>query len=269
MNGALDIEVWRLGLAYLLFGIVFFIVWWKRLKLEKDLINSVIRMTLQLTFLGFALKSLFRIELWTVITGIFFIMVFFAARTIIKRSGIAFPGITRLLFFSILLGAGSVLMFFIHVVVHNQPWYEPRYFIPLAGMIIGNSMNGSALALERFYEDIKQRRREIETWVSFGATAEEAALEPFRKAYRSALVPTLTSMTGMGIVFIPGMMTGQILGGSPPLTAIKYQMAIMAAILTSVALTCFLILSLEFRRLFNKYHLVNEDIFDAGKPSHQ
>lgn len=265
MTGALDISLWRLALAYLLFGIVFFVIWWKRLNLEKDLVNSVIRMTLQLTFMGFILKTIFEIDSWIIITGIFFIMVFFAARTIIKRTGIVIPGITRLLFISILLGAGSVLMFFIHLVVHNQPWYEPRYFIPLAGMIIGNSMNGSALALERFYEDVKQRRREIETWISFGATAEEAALEPFRKAYRSALVPTLTSMTGMGIVFIPGMMTGQILGGSPPLTAIKYQMAIMAAILTSVALTCFFILNLEFRRLFNKYHLINVDIFHSEK----
>jgi len=125
---------------------------------------------------------------------------------------------------------------------------------------MGNSMNGSALALERFYDDIKIQNRKIETMISLGATAHEASFESFQKAYRSALLPILTNMTGMGIVFIPGMMTGQILGGSTPLTAIKYQIAIMAAILGSVALTSFLILTLENRHFFNKYHLLREEI---------
>ena len=213
--------------------------------------------------MGFLLTYLFQIRLWIVMTLLFLIMVFFASQTIVKRTGISFKGVYRILYFSILLGGGSVFFFFIFVVVHNQPWYDPRYFIPLAGMIIGNSMNGSALALERFYDDIKKRRMEIETMISFGATAEEAAADAFRKAYRSALIPTLTSMTGMGIVFLPGMMTGQILGGSSPLTAIKYQMAIMAAILGSVSLTGFFILTLESRYFFDKFHLPKDDIFNT------
>lgn len=261
MNGAVDIPVWRLGLAYVLFAAVFFIVWSKRLRLEKDLMYSIVRMSLQLVLMGFVLKYIFEIHLWYIITIIFLIMIFFAVQTIAQRSGISFRGMYRLLFFSIFLGGGSVLVFFIVFIVHNQPWYNPRYFIPLAGMVIGNSMNGSTLALERFYDDVKNRRNEIETLISFGATAEEAARDSFQKAYRSSLVPVLTSMTGMGLVFLPGMMTGQILGGSPPLVAIKYQIAIMAAILGSVALTAFLILTLEYRHFFDKYHLPREEIF--------
>jgi putative ABC transport system permease protein len=264
MTGAIDIPIWRLGIAYLYFFLVFFLSWWKKLELGRDLFYSIFRMTFQLILMGFLLTYIFRIKLWYLITLIFIVMIFFATQTIIKRSGIAYKGIYRLLFVSILFGGGTVLFFFILAVVGSQPWYEPRYFIPLAGMIIGNSMNGSALALERFYDDVKTRRKEIETWISFGATAEEAAKDSFRKAYRSSLLPTLTNMTGMGIVFLPGMMTGQILGGSSPITAIKYQIAIMAAILGSVALTGYIILTLEYRSFFNKYHLPDEEIFERS-----
>jgi len=261
MQGAIDIPISRLIVAYILFLVIFILARWKNLKLGKDLIYSVVRMSLQLSLMGFLLTHIFQIDLWFIITLIFLVMVFFAAQTIVRRSGIHFPGIYRLLYISILLGGGGVLVFFILFVVHNEPWYEPRYFIPLAGMIIGNSMNGSALALERFYDDVKKRRREIETLISFGATSDEASRDSFRLAYRSALIPSLTSMTGMGIVFIPGMMTGQILGGSPPMIAIKYQMTIMAAILSAVALTSYFILSLEYRYFFDKFHLPKEEIF--------
>ena len=265
MQEAIDIPIWRLGLAYILFLIIFILARWKSLRLGKELVHSVVRMSLQLSIMGFFLSYIFKIHLWYVIILIFLVMIFFAIRVIVKRSGIAFRGIYRLLFFSILFGGGGVLIFFILLVVHNQPWYDPRYFIPLAGMVIGNSMNGSALALERFYDDVKKRRREIETFISFGATAEEASSDSFRKAYRSALLPSLTSMTGMGIVFLPGMMTGQILGGSPPMIAIKYQIAIMAAILGSVAMTSYLILILEHKYFFDKYHLPDEQIFGLEK----
>ena len=260
MNGAIDIPIWRMGFAYILFLVVMYVTWRKQLKISRDILNAVFRMTLQLILMGFLLTYIFRMELWFVVTAIFFIMVFFAAQTIVNRSGIRFKGVYRILFLSILCGGGSILFIFIFCIVNNQPWFSPRYFIPLAGMIIGNSMNGSALALERFFDDVKTRRKEIETLLSFGASADEASRDSFRKAYRSALIPTLTSMTGMGIVFLPGMMTGQILGGSPPMVAIKYQIAIMGAILGSVALTCLLILTQEQRRLFTKEHLINEEI---------
>ena len=264
MEGALDIPVWRLFLAYILFAIVFLIAWRKRVRLTKDLLVSVIRMTVQLILMGIALKTVFGIDSWVIISCIFIIMVFFAAQTIIKRSGVLFKGVYRLLFLSILCGGGVVFIYFIVFVIHNDPWYAPRYFIPLAGMIIGNSMNGSALVLERFYDLIQTHRSEIETLVSFGATAQEASRDHFRKAYRASLIPVLTNMTGIGIVFIPGMMTGQILGGSSPILAIKYQMAIMAAILGSVALTGYLILSMGSRYFFDTTHLPKASVFGGS-----
>ena len=265
MNGALDISLWRLSLAYLLFLVIFIITWRKNLRLEKDMAVSVVRMTVQLAILGYILTFLFKINLWYVITGIYLLMIFFASQTVIKRSGLHFKGMYKILFPAILLGCGTVLVFFILFIVHNQPWYDPRYFIPLSGMMLGNSMNGSVLALERFYNEINQNRLQIETWIAFGATAKEASRDAFRKAYRASLMPMLTSMTGMGLVFLPGMMTGQILGGSPPITAIKYQIAIMSGILTSIALTAYIILTLEYVHFFDHFHLPKENIFGLAK----
>jgi putative ABC transport system permease protein len=267
MEGALNIPIWRLSLAYALFLIVILVAWGKRLRLTKTLAVSISRMTIQLILMGLILKTLFELDSWIMITGIFLVMIFFAAQTIIKRSGVRFRGVYLLLFISILMGGGTIFIYFILFVIHNDPWYAPRYFIPLAGMIIGNSMNGSALALERFYDLIRTHRGEIETLVSFGATADEAARDYFKKAYRASLLPVLTNMTGIGIVFIPGMMTGQILGGTTPVLAIKYQMAIMAAILGSVAITGFFILSLSSRIFFDTNHLPKVSVFETPTPA--
>lgn len=265
MNPVIDISIWRLSLCYGLFFLVFLISWWKKLALSRDLLISVGRMTLQLVLMGLILTKIFQLQSWIIITLIYLLMIFFAMQNIIKRSGIVFPHIHWLLFISLLGGAGSVFIFFIVLIIGNQPWYDPRYFIPLGGMILGNSMNGSALALERFFDDVKVRRLEIETLISFGATGHEAAQTSFQKAYRAALLPMMLSMSGMGLVFLPGMMTGQILGGSLPITAIKYQIAIMSAILGSLAVTTYFILMLEYRQFFNKFHLIRDEIFSINE----
>ena len=261
MNDVINIPIWRLSFCYGLFFLVYVLVWMKHLNLSKDLLFSMVRMTVQLTLMGLVLTRIFQIESWLLISLLYLTMLFFAMQTIVRRSGITFPNIHRLLFISLLGGAGTVFLFFIFFVVNSEPWYNPRYFIPIGGMILGNSMNGSALALERFYDDVHVRRREIETLIALGATAREAAGSSFRKAYRAALLPMMMSMSGMGLVFLPGMMTGQILGGSPPLIAIKYQIAIMSAIMGSLAFTTYLILSLEYHQFFDKFHLIRENIF--------
>jgi len=262
MISVIDIPLWRLCLCYGLFFLGFILTWWKKLHLTRDLFFSIFRMTIQLTLMGFILTEIFEIKTWWLVTLIYIAMLFFAAQTIVKRTGIVFPHIYRLLYISLLGGAGSVFVFFILIIISSKPWYNPRYFIPLGGMILGNSMNGSALALERFFDDIHGRRREIETLISLGATGSEAAQSSFRKAFRSAVLPMMMNMSGMGLVFLPGMMTGQILGGSAPLVAIKYQIAIMGAILASLVVTVYFILSLEYHQFFNKFHLIREDIFE-------
>ncbi len=257
-----DISPLGMILAYVLFFLVFLLSHINRLEINRDLIISTVRMSLQLFLIGGILIYIFELESPLIITAVFLVMVFFGAWTIMERSGVTFLPIFFSLFFSLILGSGFVLIFYLLLVVGVSPWYDPQFFIPLAGMIIGNSMNGSTLAVERFFNGVRDNRLEIETRATLGANAREASLKIFKQAYRAALLPTLSSMTGMGIVFLPGMMTGQILGGTPPLIAIKYQITIMLGILASVALCSLLVLFFERRFLFSSLDLPRYHLFD-------
>ncbi len=257
-----DITLVGLLAAYALALPVWLIVWSNRLKLGRDLAVSIVRMSLQLLAIGFVLEYLFELHIWYVTIGVFVTMVFFAARTIVARAGVALGGLTSILALALLAGAGSVSAFLVLAVVRVDPWYAPRYFIPLAGMVLGNSMSGCALALERFYAGVKDNRKIVETHLAHGATGAEATREILRSAFRASLIPTLSSMSGIGLVFIPGMMTGQILGGVDPIDAIRYQIVIMMAILGSVAFASFLVLFLERRRFFDEYQLLKQDLFE-------
>ncbi len=256
-----DITLVGMLAAYALALPVWLIIWSNRLQLGRDLLVSIVRMSLQLLLIGFVLEYLFELQIWYVTIGVFVAMVFFAARTILARTGVVIGGTTAILALAMLAGAGSVSAFLVLAVVQVDPWYAPRYFIPLAGMVLGNSMSGCALALERFYAGVKENRKLVETYLVHGATGAEATQDLFRSAFRASLIPTLSSMSGVGLVFIPGMMTGQILGGVDPVDAIRYQMVIMMAILSSVAIASFVILYLQRRRFFDEYQLLRPELF--------
>jgi putative ABC transport system permease protein len=130
-----------------------------------------------------------------------------------------------------------------------DPWYNPRYLIPLFGMIVGNAMNAAALAAERLRSEMEARRAEVEAWLALGASPERAAREPVRRSLVAALIPTVNGLMVVGIVSLPGMMTGQILAGSSPVTAVRYQIVVMFMLASSVAVTATLV-TLWYRRTF-------------------
>jgi len=250
--GIQDISIIRLMVCYLLFLISFLLISHYKLKLEKDAIISTFRMTAQLFLAGLLLKYIFKFNIWYIVLLILLIMVFFGVHTIIGRTGIKLRKLFPSLFLSMLVGCGGTLIIFIALVVQQSPWYDARYLIPLFGMIVGNSMNGSALALERFITGIKDSQDAVESLLSLGGTPAEASHPYFLSAFKASVLPTFASMTGMGIVFLPGMMTGQILSGAEPLLAVKYQIAIMLAILSSAVFSSFLILKFTTKLIFTK-----------------
>jgi putative ABC transport system permease protein len=149
-------------------------------------------------------------------------------------------------------GTMASLLYFILVVIRLVPWFEPRYFIPIAGMIIGNSMTGISLGVSRLVDGMQTQKQLVEAALMLGATPKTAAKPIVNSAFDSAIIPTVNSMVGMGIVFLPGMMTGQILSGVSPVTAIEYQIAIMLGIVGSVALTVILFVELGYQTFFNR-----------------
>jgi len=148
--------------------------------------------------------------------------------------------------------------YFFLVVINIHPWFDPRYFIPIAGMIIGNSMTGVSLAVDRLNSEMKTKKQQIEGALMLGATPGDATLNIVKDVFTSAIMPTINSMVGMGIILLPGMMTSQILAGLSPLVAIEYQIAIMLAILGSVSITLFLLTRFGYPTYFNQWDQLAE-----------
>jgi putative ABC transport system permease protein len=155
------------------------------------------------------------------------------------------------------IGTLSCLFYFLLVVVRIFPWYNPQYFIPIAGMLIGNSMTGISLGVKSLMEAMTIQRAMVEEALVLGASPQAATKSIINRTFDSAILPTLNSMMGMGIIFLPGMMTGQILSGVSPLTAISYQIAIMLGILGSVSLSVILLLQWGYKTFFNKEDQLN------------
>ncbi len=255
-----QIGLWQMAVAYMLLLVVFALALSNRLRMSKDLAVATLRMTLQLIAVGFLLSYLFRFNFWYTSLILLLVMIAFAVHVVLGRVKLKLGRLSLILFISISTGSLSVLAVLLFLVVGHQPWYDARYLIPIGGMIIGNTMTACALVTERFYNEVYGKRTVIETNLALGATSKEASMSAFRVSFGAALLPTIASMTGMGIVHLPGMMTGQILSGTEPILAVKYQIAIMVAILSSAALSSLITLYLLRGRLFNKYHQIVEPL---------
>lgn len=252
MNDVIDLEWFRLAAAYFFILLLIAIVKWRGISREKEIIIASVRMTLQLILVGYILEYVFAHAhpLYTIVLVL--LMLSFAVYTIIKRAKTDLsPSMKGIIALSLTAGILFSLLFFIFVVLNLAPWYEPRYVIPVAGMIIGNSMTGIALGVNTLTEGMRTRKSHVEAALMLGATPREASREIINQAFDSAMMPTIHSMLGMGIVFLPGMMTGQILGGASPAVAIEYQIAVMLGIVGSVSLSVILFVQIGYRSFFN------------------
>lgn len=232
------INISNLHLVYTLFfiliaGILSII---HSLKLEKSLFIGTIRTFVQLFILGYVLKYIFNLNHQLLVLGLFLLMTLFAVWTIYsrvneKKINFFFP-----VYLSMALNFFVVAFFVTGIIVDVDPWWAPRYFIPIGGMVIGNSMNAIAIALERLLSDLKSKRAEIEMKLCLGADYKESSMMIVRNAMQSGMIPSINAMMSVGMVFIPGMMTGQILAGNSPVVAIKYQIVVMIMLTGSTAI---------------------------------
>ena len=247
------IGLWRMVAAYAFLIILLFIVRRLGVGREIDILISTLRMTLQLILMGYVLSYVLAVNHALLSAAIFVLMQAFAVNNVYAR--VRAPLIRRLrraIASALFVGSTVSLIYFLVIVVGVRPWYETRYFIPIAGMLIGNSMTGVSLGAERLLEGLKARRHEVEGALVLGATPTAATRTVVRGAFTAAILPTVNSMMGMGIVFLPGLMSGQILSGVSPITAIEYQIAIMLGIMGSVALSVYILLELGHKSFFNE-----------------
>ncbi|WP_418792142.1 ABC transporter permease [Phosphitispora sp. TUW77] len=221
-----------------------------RLGLLKSLAWGTIRTFVQLTFIGYVLKYVFSANNLWIISGLILIMCFIAARASVKRTPNVPSYPVSLAFWSLLTSTVLVGLVVVRIIINPVPWYSARIVIPIFGMILGNSMNGIALSLDRLYGEVKSRANEIETLLAFGATPWEAVRDCVREAVRSGMTPMINSLMVVGVVNLPGMMTGQILGGVDPHEAVRYQIVVMLMLTAAVAIGCLLFVGLSYKKLF-------------------
>ncbi len=251
MNGIIELELGRLIAAYLFVVVLIGIVRARRIPREREITVATLRMTVQLILMGYVLGVVFeQRSLWLTL-AILVLMQTFAIFNIYGRVKEPLStSLKRIIALAMAGGTTVTLLFFIFVVIHVAPWYEPRYLVPIAGMLVGNSMTGVSLGVTRLVDGMKSRRDRVEAALMLGSTPRQASREIIDNAFDSAILPTINSMVGMGIVFLPGMMTGQILSGVSPTTAIQYQIAIMLGIMGAVSLTVVVFVQLGFRTFF-------------------
>jgi len=139
------------------------------------------------------------------------------------------------------------------VIVEARPWWQPQYFIPLSGMVVGNSMSALSIALERLFSDLRKKRDQVEMKLCLGADCREASADIVSDALRAGMMPSINSMMGVGLVFIPGMMTGQILAGADPLTAIRYQIVVMLMLVASAGMSTMIVVLLVRKKCFGRF----------------
>ena len=252
-NTVMNLSVLQLLIAYIFVLIMLIIFKSRGIKREKQILIATTRMTVQLTLMGYVLMFVFNKPSWWLTSLMILIMISFAIYNSIKRVKVNMSKeLQGIIAFSMVLGALLTATFFIIIVLKVSPWFNPQYFIPISGMIIGNSMTGIALGANKLCSDMEDKHVEIENSLMLGASPVAAAKEIVNNAFDSAILPTMNNMLTMGIVSLPGMMTGQILSGTFPLTAIKYQIGIMLAILGSTAITTVLFVTLGYRTFFTK-----------------
>ncbi|MFT7484614.1 MAG: putative ABC transport system permease protein [Candidatus Paceibacteria bacterium] len=208
---------------------------WLGLGLGKTLLWAGLRTVVQLMLLGFVLVKVFASSSPWAVAGICSLMVLLAAHEAVRRAGRSYRGVRRDIFLSLLVGGGVSMMFVAFLVLGNDPWWAPRYLIPLLGMVLGNGLTGISLGLERCLASLDEDRDSVEIWIAAGAKPWEAARPTAARAIRAGLIPILNAMSVAGLVTIPGMMTGQILGGTDPPMAARYQILVMFLIAGATA----------------------------------
>ena len=225
----IEIDLWDLSLAALLVLANAGLSLVLQLRLERQFLIAAARMVVQLVLVGFVLTTLFRLAspFWTALAAL--AMILFAGREIMARQE---RGLTGLWAYglgttSMLLAASLVTIFALSTQVRPDPWYDPRYALPILGMILGNTMTGISLGLHTLTTGAVRRKAAIEARIALGAERLNAFLPVAREALKSALMPIINSMSATGLVALPGMMTGQILAGVEPVQAVRYQLLIM------------------------------------------
>jgi UDP-glucose/iron transport system permease protein len=250
----IDLSLWQLASALLLVAIVIVVSARQALGMERDLLVGAIRTIVQLYLVGLVLAAVFHAAQWYWVLLILVVMAGVATQAAVSRLRKPIPGGHAIAALALTASTVATLTYVIGVVVRVHPWYEPQYIIPIAGMILGNSMTSAAIAGDRLQGDLRARADEIEARLALGFSGQDAVQPMVRASLRAAMIPTVNGMMTVGLVQLPGMMTGQILAGSSPLVAIRYQIVVVFMLGAATAIGSLVFVRLAVARYLTRAH---------------
>jgi putative ABC transport system permease protein len=264
-KGVIDISWSLLAAGYLLMIIPLLIFRYYKTGLVKPTLWSLFRMTVQLLLVGLYLEYIFKWDnpyinlLWVVI------MTIVASYTVVKRTGLKM----RIFFWPSLLATflSIVLIdyYFLGYIIGLKNIFTARYFIPITGMLLGNSLKNVIIALDSYFKRIYDESVSYRWQLADGATRQEALLPFISFALKRAFNPLIATTAIMGLISLPGMMTGQILGGSDPMIAVKYQIMILVVIFASTSLNVWLTIVFTNKIAFDKWGNLKKEIFSQAQ----
>ncbi len=253
MTGIIPISGWQLGLAALLSLATSFLYYAEHRALQRQLLIAMARMAAQLTLIGFVLTFLFAQMSGTWVAVAMLVMFAVATRECLARNPYRFRDASGWWIGALAVGSTNLLVVLLalNVVIQPDPWFHPQYAIPVFGMLIGNSLNTISVGMTRVSDALANNTAMVEQRLMLGMGPAEAVRPLTQRALHDGVIPIMNNMAAAGIVSLPGMMTGQILSGTEPSLAIRYQILIFLLIFVSAVAGAFIAVHLTARRLFD------------------
>lgn len=261
MKGSVEIAWINLMFGYFALVIPFFIIAYFKTGLLKSTIISIGRMSVQLFFIGIYLEFLFRLENDLVNIAWAIIMVLLASGTVVKRSGLSLRLLYLPVILSMFISIGFTALWYILIVIQPDNFFDARFLIPIIGMLIGNSLRSNVVAMNVYFKAFKKEQTLYRYALANGATHREATLSFKQEAIKAAVNPMIGQTAIMGLISLPGVLTGQILGGQDPSSSIKYQLVIVLAIFVMSILNLTSILVLSNRFIFDETLMLKQKVF--------
>ena len=246
MSSSIDVSVGEVAASLALVAIAVVASRWRQAELEDDIAVAVVRSFIQLTAIGYVIDIIFEEDSIALVIALIAVMVVFGAFTARQRAE-RVPGAFWPLLASLSVAAVATLGLVVALGIIEP---EPRFLVPVGGMVVGNSMTAAAVALNRLGEDITDNAREVEATLALGATATQAAAPLVRRSLRSGLIPLVDSTKTTGLIFFPGTMVGMLLAGADPTDAVRLQLILLYALLGSVSIAALMATTLARRNFF-------------------
>jgi len=254
MNVGIDVSLAEVAASLVLVAIAIAVTLWRRTGLESDYLIAVGRSFVQLVAIGYVIQAIFDEDSLALTAALIVVMIVFGAYTARGRAA-RVPGAFVPLLVALSIAAATTLGLVLALGIFEP---EPRYLVPVGGMVIGNAMIAAAVALNRLGDEMHDQSRRIEATLALGATSSEAAAPILRRSLRSGMIPMVDSTKTTGLIFFPGTMVGMLLAGAEPVDAVRLQLVLLWSIFGSIAIATLIATTLAYRNFFTPAHQLRE-----------